>query len=184
MIFGALLSTVLAAGPGWDLQALMTAMAQVPASQTRFVETRHLQMLMQPIELKGTLRYERPNRLVKHVQSPFDETLTIDGEAVTLIDRKGGRRVLSLREQPALGALAESVRSTLAGERAQLERHYKVSFSGPRDNWTLNLAPREAKVRAYVETITLAGAGARIDRIEVHEAGGDRSVMRILHDAK
>jgi hypothetical protein len=39
-------------------------------------------------------------------------------------------------------------------------------------------------VRAYVETITLAGAGARMERIEVLEAGGDRSVTRILHDAK
>ena len=184
MIFGALLSAVIAAGPNWDLQALMAAMAEVPASQTRFVETRHLAMLMNPIELKGSLRYERPNRLAKQVQSPFQELISIDGDTVTLVNRKGESRVITLREQPALTALVESVRSTLAGDRAQLERHYKVAFSGPRDNWTLRLAPREAKVRAYVDTITLAGAGARIERIEVLEAGGDRSVTRILHDAK
>ena len=189
MISGALRSILLlfplaAFGQGWDLQALMAAMAQVPSSQTRFVETRHLAMLMQPIELKGSLRYERPNRLTKHTESPFNEQLSIDGEAVTLVNRKGEKRVVSLREQPALGVLVESVRATLAGDRAQLERHYKVAFSGPRENWTLRLAPREAKVRAYVDTITLTGAGARIGVIEVLEAGGARSVTRILHDAR
>lgn len=189
MISGALRSALLlvplaALGQGWDLDALLSAMAQVPASETRFVETRHLAMLTNPIELKGSLRYERPNRLAKHVQSPFQELLSIDGETATLVNRKGESRVIALREQPALMALVESVRATLAGDRAQLERHYKLSFSGPREHWTLHLAPREAKVRAYVETITLGGAGARIERIEVLEAGGDRSVTRILHDAK
>ena len=184
MIFGALLSALVAAGPGWDLHALMAAMAEIPASQARFVETRHLAMLTNPIELKGSLRYERPNRLAKQVHSPFQELLSIDGDKVTLVNRKGESRVISLREQPALTALVEGLRATLAGDRAQLERHYKLAFSGPREDWTLRLAPREAKVRAYVETITLAGAGARIERIEVLEAGGDRSVTRILHDAK
>jgi hypothetical protein len=189
MISGALrsillLAPALAMGQSWDLQGLMAAMAQVPASETRFVETRHLAMLTHPIELKGTLRYERPHRLAKHVHSPFEELLSIDGEKVTLVNRKGESRVISLREQPALAALVDSLRATLAGERAQLERHYKLSFSGPREHWTLRLAPRESRVRAYVETITLAGAGARIERIEVLEAGGDRSVTRILHDAK
>lgn len=189
MIFGALRSIVLlvplaAAGQDWDLQALMSAMAQVPASNTRFVETRHLAMLTNPIELKGILRYERPGRLAKQVQSPFEELLSIDGDTVTLVNRKREQRVIALREQPALTALVEGVRSTLAGDRAQLERHYTVSFSGPREHWTLRLAPREARVRAYVESITLAGTAARIERIEVLEAGGDRSVTRILHDGK
>jgi hypothetical protein len=147
MISGALRSIVFLIplavfAQGWDLEALMSAMAQVPASQTRFVETRHLAMLTNPIELKGSLRYERPNRLAKQVQSPFQELISIDGETVTLVSRKGDQRVISLSEQPALTALVEGLRATLAGDRAQLERHYKLSFSGPRDSWTLRLAPR------------------------------------------
>lgn len=174
-----------AAGESWDLPALLRAMAQVPASQSRFVETRHLAMLTRPIELRGSLRYERPNRLAKHVQSPFDELLSVEGDAVTLVNRtKGEQHFVSLRDQPELAALVESVRATLAGDRAQLERHYKAQFSGPRGAWTLRLAPRDAKVRGYVETITLAGADIRLRRIEVLEAGGDRSVMTILHDGK
>ena len=163
----------------------MGEMAAVPASRTRFVETRHLALLTRPLELKGSLTYERPHRLTKHVESPFDELLTVDGEALSLVNRtKGEQRIVSLREQPALGALVESVRATLAGDRAQLERHYRVKFSGARQAWQLQLAPREAQLRAHVESIALSGAGARLQRIEVLESGGDSSVMSILHDGK
>lgn len=163
----------------------MREMAAVPASRTRFVETRHLALLTRPLELKGSLTYERPHRLTKHVESPFDETLTVDGEALSLVNKtKGEQRFVSLREQPALRALVESVRATLAGDHAQLERHYRVKFSGARDAWQLRLVPREAHLRGYVESVALSGAGARVQRIEVLESGGDSSVMTILHDRK
>jgi outer membrane lipoprotein-sorting protein len=180
-----LLASTPASAQGWNLDALMSELAAVPASRTRFVETRHLAMLTQPLELKGSLSYERPNRLVKHVETPFDELLTVDGEALSLVNKtKGERRSLSLREQPALGALVEGVRATLAGDRAQLERHYRVQFSGRRDAWRLQLVPRAAQVRAHVESITVSGAAARPQRIEVLESTGDRSVMTIVHDGK
>jgi hypothetical protein len=163
----------------------MQQMAQVPASRSRFVETRHIALLTRPLELKGSLSYERPNRLSKHVQSPFDELLSVEGDAATLVNKTTGeQRFVSLREQPAMGALVASVRATLAGDLAQLERHYQVEFSGARGSWSLRLVPRDAQVRGYVETIALAGAGARLKRIEIVEAGGDRSVMTILHDGK
>ncbi|HEX6239644.1 MAG TPA: LolA-related protein, partial [Polyangiales bacterium] len=140
----------------WDLQALLREMAAVPASRTRFVETRHLALLTQPLELKGNLSYERPGRLVKHVQAPFDELLTVDGDTLTLVNRtKGEQRVVSLREQPALGVLVESLRATLAGDGAQLERHYRVAFSGTREAWQLRLVPRDRQLRNHVESIAL-----------------------------
>lgn len=192
MISGArslLAALLLAPGLGlaqnWDLDALMREMAAVPASRSRFVETRHLALLSRPLELKGSLTYERPNRLAKHVEAPFDELLTVNGEALSLVNKtKGEQRFLSLREQPALRALVESVRSTLAGDRAQLERHYRLQFSGARDAWRLHLVPRDAQLRGYVESITLTGAAARLQRIEALESSGDRSVMTILHDGK
>ena len=180
-----LLAPALCVAQSWDLGELMREMAAVPASRTRFVETRHLALLTRPLELKGSLTYERPHRLTKHVESPFDETLTVDGEALSLVNRtKGEQRFVSLREQPALRALVESVRATLAGDRAQLERHYRLEFSGARNAWRLRLVPRDAQLRGYVESIALSGAGARVHRIEVLESGGDSSVMTILHDRK
>jgi len=171
-----------AAAQTWNLEALMLEMAQVPASRARFVETRHFKLLTQPLELKGSLSYERPNRLSKHVQSPFDELLAVDGDTLTVTGKKAA--TFSLREQPAAGALVESVRATLAGDRAQLERYYRAQLSGTRAAWRLRLVPRDARVKDAVDSIVLSGAAQRLQRIEVDEAGGDRSVTTILHGGK
>ena len=184
---GALLLTLAfpSEAESWDLQALMQRMASVPSSSSRFVETRHLALLTRPLQLKGRLTYERPNRLSKHILSPFDELISVEGDALTVLNRsKGEQHLLSLREQPALRALVESVRATLAGDLAQLERHYRVELSGARGSWRMLLAPLDSQVRGYVETIALAGTDARVTRIEIVETGGDRSVMTILHDDK
>jgi len=170
---------------GWDSAALMSEMAQVQTSRARFVETRHIALLTQPLELKGSLSYERPHRLAKHVHSPVDELLSVDGDALTLVNRtKGEQRVLSLREQPAAGALVSSIRATLAGDLAELERHYKVELSGARSAWRLRLVPRNLQLARHVAEIVLSGAQARLERIETLEKSGDRSVMTIVHDAK
>jgi hypothetical protein len=172
-------------GQAWDLPALMTEMARVEESRARFVETRHIALLTRPLELKGSLSYERPHRLAKHVLSPVDELLTVDRETLTVVNRTTGeQRLISLREQPAAGALVASVRATLAGDLAELERHYRAELSGARSAWRLRLEPRNPQVKRAVESVVLAGAGARIGRIEALEASGDRSVMTILHDAK
>jgi outer membrane lipoprotein-sorting protein len=159
----------------------MTEMSQVRESRAQFVEIRTIALLTQPVELKGTLSYERPRRLMKHVQSPVDEMLSVDGDTLTM--RSASRQqVISLRKEPAAGALVASVRATLAGDLAELERHYRVELSGARASWTLRLVPREARVRRAVESITLGGAGARLSRVDTLEANGDRSVMTIRHD--
>ena len=159
----------------------MKEMSQVRESHARFVEIRHIALLTQPVELKGTLSYERPGRLAKHVQSPVDELLRVDGDTLTM-GKASKPRVISLREEPAAGALVASVRATLAGDLAELEHHYRVELSGARASWTLRLVPREARVRRAVESITLGGAGARLSRVDTLEANGDRSVMTIRHD--
>jgi outer membrane lipoprotein-sorting protein len=187
LLLAVLLASVsyLCHGETWNLQDLMQAMAQIPSSQARFVETRHIALLTRPVELKGSLSYERPHRLAKHVESPVDELLSVDGDALTVFNRtRGEQRVISLREQPAAGALVAAVRATLAGDLAQLERHYKADFEGSRAAWRLRLVPRDAQLKRLVESITLTGADTRVQRIESLETSGDRSLMTILHDGK
>jgi outer membrane lipoprotein-sorting protein len=169
----------------WNLKGLMHDLAEVPASRARFVETRHIALLSQPLELKGTLSYERPHRLAKHVLSPFDELTSADGETLTVVNKtRGTQRLISLREHPEAGALVAGMRATLAGDQAQLERHYQLELSGTRASWTLRLRPRDARLKGFVDSVAMAGTAARVQRIEVLETGGDRSVMTILHDAK
>jgi len=169
-----------AAQEAFGLPALMQALAAVPAAEARFTEVRRMQLLRTPLEVQGTLRYMRPDRLERRVQSPYEETILIEGNRVSVDNpARGERRSYALASLPAAYALVESLRATLAGDLAGLERHYHVKLAGGRDAWILSLTPRDAGVAGMLTEVRLQGSAAHITRIEFDEAAGDRTVMTL-----
>ena len=165
------------------LPDLMRDFAQVPAAQARFVEIRHMSVLQSPLTLNGRLAYVRPDRIERHVLAPYDERTVVSGDQVTIENRsRNTSKTFSLESAPGAYALAESLRATLAGDLAALQRHYSVDLKGNRDDWTLTLTPREAAVASLVQSVLIAGTQARILRFDVREANGDYSTMTIRDD--
>jgi outer membrane lipoprotein-sorting protein len=104
----------------------------------------------------------------------------VSGDRVTIENRsRNTSKTLSLESAPGAYALTESLRATLAGDLAALERHYSVDLKGNRDDWTLTLTPREAALSSLVQSVLIAGTRARILRFDVREANGDHSTMKI-----
>jgi hypothetical protein len=168
----------------FDLTRLMQELRQVKAARARFVERKHIAILMTPLESSGTLLYLAPRRLERHVLSPRRESMILDGDTLVLESKDTGkRRTLLLQEHPVAWAFAEGLRSTLAGDLETLRRFYDVSLEGSRARWELRLKPSEPRVRALVTEIVARGSEAWIGVIEVQEAGGDRAVMTITRDA-
>lgn len=166
------------AAAGWGLPELMAGFAAVEESHARFHEEKHLAMLTEPLRLAGTLRYVRPDRIEKHVSQPHAESLRIDRDRLEW-ESGGQTRVLSLRSQPQLWALAESLRATLAGDLPALQRHYAVKLDGTRAQWTITLTPRYESLSDFIEQIRLQGRGSQLRQVDIAEANGDRSRMRI-----
>ena len=167
----------------FNLAELMREFAELPSATARFTETRNMSVLQSPLTLSGQLAYARPSRLERHVLAPYDEKTVISGDRVTIENRSRNiSRTFSLGSAPAAYALVESLRATLAGDLAGLQRHYSVELKGRRDDWTLALTPREPAVASLVSSVTIAGAQARVLRFEVREANGDSSTMTISDD--
>ncbi len=159
---------------------LMQAFAAVPMAQARFSEVRQMDVLRAPLELKGTLHYQRPDTLERRVLSPYQEFTRIKGDLVTIENpARGAPRRHSLAALPAALALIEGLRATLAGDLAALERHYRVNLEGGREAWTLNLAPRDAAIAGALAGIRLSGSAARLTRVEIEESSGDRVTMTL-----
>lgn len=169
-----------AAAAGFALPDLMQKLAQVKSTQAAFTETKQMAVLDSPLVLKGKLVYVRPDRLEKHVLSPYEERTVVAGDTVTIENKTRDRTTtLSLASAPAVLSLVESLRATLSGDFAALERHYTLRLEGGPGNWTLTLTPKDASVASLVACVRLGGTGARVVRVEVEETGGDRSVMLI-----
>jgi outer membrane lipoprotein-sorting protein len=159
---------------------LMQMLGSVESARARFVETRESTLLKTPLVLQGTLSYRRPDRVEKHVLSPRDERITVEGGNLTLENRSQNRRkTISVGSAPGLAALVESIRATRAGDLVALRRHYALRIEGSRGEWTLTLTPLDSQVGDYVTSVVLSGSDSRIGRIAVVETGGDRSVMEI-----
>ena len=169
-----------AADEGFGLPALLRLLAAVPRAEARFTEVRRLQVLSTPLELRGTLRYVRPDRLERQVQSPYEETIRIEGGRVSVDNpARGARRSYALDALPAAYVLVESLRATLAGDGAALERHYRLKLLGTREAWLLTLTPRDPGVADMLAEVRLHGTAERVTRIEYDEGPGDRTVITL-----
>ena len=166
----------------WDFARLMGELAQIESSRARYSEVRYVAQLKRPIELSGTLHYSRPARIEKRQIRPFPEVMRVDGDTL-VVEKEGKSRSIMLSQVPVVGTLVESLRATLAGDASELDRLYAVTMEGPRERWTLKLLPREFEVAGIVSEISISGSGPRVNRVEIRERGGDRSVMTIQEDS-
>lgn len=161
----------------------MQALRKPERSQARFVEIRYFKILKRPLQVTGTLVFAPPDRLERHTLTPAAQSMIAEGDRLTLEDKARGRvRTLALRDHPVLWAFIESLRATLSGDRAMLERFYEMQVTGSAARWQLSLTPRDAKMAAVIGRIRIAGSAGRVGRVEIDEARGDRSVMTIVED--
>ena len=157
---------------------LMARLAQHPQGAATFTETKYLAILDQPVESSGELRFIAPARLEKRTLKPRPEFMVLDGDTLTL-ERGRRKHVLQLKDYPEVAGMIESIRATLAGDRQALERVYQLALEGGIENWTLVLTPLDPKVGAVIARIRMEGVRDVVRSVEILQADGDRSLMRI-----
>ncbi len=175
---------------GWaaTLDERLAALSAHPVLEAAYEETRQMALLDAPLSLRGRLVFRAPDYLAKSVETSPPELLVVEGSTVRR--QLGAQEIarFALDAHPALRAFVEAYRATLSGDRPALEAHYRIEYSEPvdapeRDDWTLVLIPRDSDLAARVERIVLDGRAARLQRIRIHEPGGDLSDMRVMATA-
>lgn len=163
---------------GWDIDTLMRSLAKHEGGRARFVETKTIALLDKPVVSSGELNYVPPTRLEKLTLKPKQEFMVLDGDQLRL---ERGKQVFTIRlsEQPEALAFVDSLRGTLAGDKAALEKNYKLRLSGSEERWTLDLLPDDQRIAAFVVRITFGGSKNRVEWIRYLQADGDSAVMTI-----
>ena len=146
-----------------------------------FTEVQELAILDRPLRSSGELRYDAPDRLEKRTLEPRPEDLVLEHGTLS-IERDHHRRSVSLRDFPQAVPYVESLRATLAGDRAALARYFTVQFSGTLGSWTLELTPSDAVVKRSVKRILITGESDRIRTVQIRQSDGDSSTLTIGRD--
>jgi hypothetical protein len=169
------------------LAKLFAELGSRPERQARFTERRFSALLKTPVESSGTLIFRAPDILERRTEKPQRELVRIEGGSVTYegapVRGEVQKRTFALADVPQLAALIESLRATLAGDLATLRRHYQIEMAAPAPSiasgWQLTLVPRQRAVRDAVDKIVLRGAGGEVNAVEIVDAGGDLTLLRI-----
>jgi hypothetical protein len=161
-----------------DLNDVMRLLAARQHGRVEFVEQQFLAVLNHPIESSGELRYDAPDHLEKRTLKPRAETLVL-ADGILTIERAHSRRVMDLQTYPQIQPFVESIRATLAGDRAALERLFHLEFNGSVSRWTLTLVPLETKVKQAVSQVRIDGMRDQLLKIEIRQPDGDRSLMTL-----
>ncbi len=162
----------------WNLALLMQELAKVRSDHSSFVEKKFIAMLDKPVESSGELYYTAPGHLEKRTLKPKPESLTVDKDML-IIERNHQTHRLQLQNYPEIAAFIDSIRGTLSGDRAALERNYQINLSGTSEHWILQLLPTDPKMQKVAKQIRILGEGNALDSIEIIQADGDSSVMSI-----
>jgi hypothetical protein len=166
------------ADTGAQLDRLMSLMSQRRHGEADFSEKKYLSVLKRPLESSGLLIYDAPDHLEQRTTLPRPQSVVLDhGIATMHIGRR--ERVLRLADYPQLAPLIDSIRATLAGDRAALERVFELEFSGTLEQWQLRLEPRDAQLAATLKRIELQGQRDAVHEVQVWQSDGDHSVMSI-----
>ena len=166
----------------FDIVELMRTLAQVKAGEATFTETRSVAMLERSLQSSGRLRFEAPDTFVRETLKPRREKIAVVGNQVTMSLGSGAgarSRTVPLDSVPEAAVIMEAIRGTLTGNRDAIERHFTPTVTGTPQRWTLELKPREPRLRELVISVRLAGEKAVVREVSVAMADGDRSVMTI-----
>jgi hypothetical protein len=174
-----MLATARAVAGDFKLPELMQLLGQQKSGNAAFVERKYIGLVDKPIESSGELAFTAPSKLEKRSVKPVFELLVLVGDSLTIERADGRRMTVSLRENPEIAAFVESIRGTLAGDQAALEKFYAVELAGSSEKWQLVLTPTNARMAKVISRIRVAGGGRSVKIIEFHQADGDRSEMTI-----
>ena len=162
----------------FDLAQLTELLARVRSGDATFVEKRRVDMLDRTLESSGRLSFQAPDTFVRETLKPRHEKLEVVGNRLTM--SLGERsRTLELDASPEAAVIVEAIRGTLTGNRDALERQFESSVSGDAAAWTLDLAPRDLRLRGQVASVRVLGRGPAVREVQVLLADGDRSTMTI-----
>lgn len=166
-----------------QLSQLMHILAQNKSGKATFVEKKYIGIIDRPIVSTGDLAFTAPDKLEKRTLTPRPESLTLNGDILT-IDQPGKHRMtVSLEEHPEVSAFIESIRGTLAGDLGALEKYYTLKLTGSLAQWQLVLTPKQERLSSIFSRIRIGGSGGDIKTIDLDQRDGDHSEMVITGTA-
>ncbi|MEN5345226.1 outer membrane lipoprotein carrier protein LolA [Achromobacter mucicolens] len=160
----------------FDLNDLQQQLRATPIVRGQFVQQKFLRSLPQPLTSRGDFTLAAGKGLLWLLRTPIAQDLRINADGIARRDESGAWQALP--QHTGAGRENQLFLSVLAGDTRGLEENFDLALTGEATAWKLTLTPRSALLKQIFSTIQIDG-GALVDRIELRETQGDRSVLQM-----
>jgi len=156
--------------PGDALERTKKAASQVPAVRMEFVQTKHLEMLDEPLVTHGILEIDRVGGRMRW---QFEHGATLILTAGKLRRWGADQHEENLGNDPSAQAMVGQMQGVLSGDWKVLGELFELKS----DAQQIEGMPRNADLARYVERMVIAVAGdGSPQKIELFTHGGDHTV--------
>lgn len=175
LAFGLLLTTLVSQADAFSLDQLGKQLAQHPVVRGPFIQEKHLRALPQPLTSSGEFVLAADAGLLWKLQKPLQQEYRIDANGIAKRTADGWQM------QPGRDVAAQQSKlflDVLKGNHSGLARDFDLQLSGDAKTWALALTPTSLLLKQVFSRIDISG-GELVERIELHETQGDRTLMRM-----
>lgn len=164
-----------------ELSEILEVSRVSPPARVAFREERHNPMFESPLVLEGFLEYLGPGVLGKVIESPFQETFSIEAGEISMI-RDGEIRRLPVKRSKALETMLSAFEALLSGNAERLETVFDYEVSGEASDWTIDLQPKSRRISKHLSSLRLSGDDTGVSKIFIDLGNGEWHVMNIQHE--
>lgn len=159
-----------------DLDQLAAQLASTPVVHGTFVQEKHLRGLPKPLVSEGRFVLERARGLLWLMDTPVKQDYRIVPAGIEQRTPEGWKPI---RQQAGLAQQSRLFSAVLQGDRTALDRDFTLTLGTPDKGWQLDLVPKSPLLKQIFTDIRITGA-QYVERIEMNETQGDRTVVRML----
>jgi outer membrane lipoprotein-sorting protein len=160
------------------LARITKARESIQTLKASFEQTRVIGLLASEVKSKGRLTLVRPDRLRWDLFPPDEVTYWIGPEGLALRNADGVTKI----GKAAAGRFASVLGDLLVmlgGDMRTLRTRYAISVEEKGDTLSITARPSDEEVKKHISSLSMQAKdrGAVVERIEIHEKNGDKSLI-------
>lgn len=158
----------------FDLDELHTQLRATPVARGQFTQEKHLRALAKPLVSRGDFVLATDTGMLWQLRTPLAQTLrmTNNGIARQLDDGSWQTSVEGNHRESKLFL------DLLGGNTSGLSTNFDLALTGTASDWQMTMTPNSAILKQIFTHILVQG-GAVVQKIELLEKQGDRTVLHI-----
>lgn len=162
------------------LRRIEAAQRDTRTISARFVQTKHVSLLDQPLTSSGRFYFQKPDRVRLEIEEPVRTVVVVDGPRVQIPDLPESER--QAVAMAPMAAMFTQLGAIFSGSTAQLESGFEVSASSPSAGTIeVVLVPKVESWRRLFGRIDIRFAGEQMmaRELRLQDALGDRLEVKM-----